>query len=157
MNIKMIIKSGVLWGTRVFDYLGTIEYHCSKYKCTLVFDPDRKNFIAEWFSPTKTKSDEFRGQIIQNDEKIIGTITGSWLRNVDFITSGNKRYRLWDRNNFKYSNLIPEKNPLPSDCRFRKDLQYLSKGDLEKASEWKLLLEEKQRKEKRWRIEGLKF
>ena len=45
---------------------------------------------------------------------------------------------------------------LPTDCRHRRDLQLLKAGDTAAAQEMKIVLEEKQRAERKLREEGQK-
>jgi Oxysterol-binding protein len=45
----------------------------------------------------------------------------------------------------------PDAAPLPSDSRYREDLAALAAGDLAGAQEWKGVLEERQRADKRAR------
>ena len=49
---------------------------------------------------------------------------------------------------------IPIKNPIPSDSRFREDLLWVNYKNNTFADKWKVLLEERQRYEKKLRIEG---
>ena len=49
---------------------------------------------------------------------------------------------------------VSDEAALPSDCRFREDLMYLGKGDLQGASEWKNTLEQKQRYDAKLRKES---
>lgn len=46
---------------------------------------------------------------------------------------------------------LPSADPLPSDSRFRKDLEVLHQGDVKGAQEWKEKLENDQRKDKKLR------
>lgn len=84
-------------------------------------------------------------------EQEIGVIEGSWLDN---LVIGNEE--IWNINKMNPVRQIPEENPLPSDCRFREDLLYLKTNDLKLADKWKVLLEVRQRYEKKLRIDTAK-
>ena len=67
---------------------------------------------------------------------ILARISGEIDKNV--IIDGKK---YWDIGYVDPLYPIPVKYALPSDCRFREDIYYLSLGDLLKAAKWKAQLE----------------
>lgn len=100
----------------------------------------------------KSKKDQEKDDLKYLDmEQEIGVIEGSWLDN---LVIGNEE--IWNINKMNPVRQIPEENPLPSDCRFREDLLYLKTNDLKLADKWKVLLEVRQRYEKKLRIENAK-
>lgn len=83
-----------------------------------------------------------------------GTVEGSWLEKVEFITKDKTKKVYWEMEKTKKFSIQPVDHPLPSDSRFRKDLIYFKQGDLENSQLWKTKLEEIQRKERKWRQGG---
>jgi hypothetical protein len=73
-------------------------------------------------------------------------ITGSWLEEIAF--NSVPYWTLKDDKGFK---VIEEENPLPSDVRYRLDLQALARGDLEEAQRLKEEMEENQRNDRKLR------
>lgn len=73
-----------------------------------------------------------RGNItkISNPNTVLSKVTGSWLENITF---DEEIY--WDLEKVEPAVLIKSLDPLPSDCRYREDLIWLAKRDLEKAQE----------------------
>jgi hypothetical protein len=72
-------------------------------------------------------------------------ISGSWVG--DFFIDGEK---YWDKMTERY-NLIYDKDPLPSDSRFRNDLLWFKANDLKIAQKWKYRYEEIYRNERNTR------
>ena len=68
---------------------------------------------------------------MSNPNEILSKVTGSWLENVCF---DGKVY--WDLEKIEPASLMKSLDPLPSDCRYREDLIYLSRKDLQKAQEY---------------------
>lgn len=125
-------------------------------RCVVRFDPYAKSFLKSLFSKNTSPSDTVKGEVYHND-KIVGVVEGSWLGVLDFTDEKTKqKTRLWNIITSKKLNVTPTENPLPSDSRFRQDLVYLKKKDLDESAKWKLILEQKQRKEAAWRKEGIK-
>lgn len=61
------------------------------------------------------------------------------------------RCRQWTLRGCRPDTWRPSDHPLPSDCRFREDLAWLKRGDVVKAQEWKEILEQRQRADKKER------
>jgi len=61
---------------------------------------------------------------------------------------------MWDRESDSRELSVEVKEPLPSDSRFRDDLNALAAGDMEKAQFEKNRMEEVQRREAKLRKEG---
>lgn len=84
-------------------------------------------------------------------KKVLSLIEGTWLGYLDF---DGKRY--WDVRQCHPMSPTPVENPLPSDCRFRRDLQHLAKKELAEAQKAKEEMEDEQRLQKTWRTAGAK-
>ncbi|KAH7825557.1 putative oxysterol binding protein [Monocercomonoides exilis] len=156
----------------------------NQLQCQITFNPDKKSWfgsVTSWFKkPTKTlPSDFFRGEIcryplmnatsmkavaasatlsapvaplpssIASQKTVLSTCFGTWL---GFIDWDKKRY--WDVRLMRPIAPTPVENPLPSDCRFRKDLQHLARKELDEAQKAKEEMEDKQRQEASWRLSG---
>jgi len=78
------------------------------------------------------RRDDIAGKITDKSGKDVGHVTGSWLSHLDIDGT-----RYWDIERDKPLRHIPERTPLPSDWRYREDLIWLHKGDLDRASAWK--------------------
>lgn len=155
-ELPLFWLKGVMWGDRIMEYYGVVKYSdpINNLTCELVFHPDQKGFIRSFFQSAKTPSDTVRGEIKRvDDDEVLGSIEGSWLGYIDFTRNG-KSERLW--NILGSGDPIyptPVEDPLPSDARWREDLRSLILGREEDAQRWKETLEEKQRKEKKWRLD----
>jgi hypothetical protein len=159
---------GILFGDRIIEYLGTIDFRDEKngLSCDVVIDPkENTGFFGGWFSGAKRKpTDYFKGDILRfhnpadvnkknptkEDYEVVSKVEGSWLSCIEF---DGEKYWNW-HDSLKVYTPIKVEEPLPSDCRYRQDVQYLAKGELEEAGEWKKRLEIKQRKEAALRKEG---
>jgi len=153
-ELPLFWLKGVMWGERIMEYYGVVKYRdvTNGLTCELVFHPDQKSFIRSFFQSAKTPSDTIRGEIKNDNDDVLGTIEGSWLGYVDFNKGGKKKSeRLWDIASADTVYPIPKDHVLPSDARWREDLRSLMLGREEDAQQWKEDLENKQRKEKKWR------
>jgi len=147
-----------MWGDRVTELSGSIIFSDNKngIEAEVFFNPEAQGFIRSLFSKSKESADTVRGEIYRpsasgsrkKGDNTICNIEGSWLSHLDFDGA-----RLWDLK-MPADGVIPEPNPLPSDCRNRADLKALNEGDLERAKDSKIALEERQRFEKKLRQKG---
>jgi hypothetical protein len=131
----------------------------NKLKAVLVFNYGKKK---GFFSSRKkgTKIDDVEGVIykvkpnanakhhtklkdLKNIEKKLCSITGSWLGSLRF---DEKSY--WSIDEVELPALKFKENPLPTDWRYREDLIWLRRGNIEIAQEWKLRLEIEQRRDR---------
>jgi len=133
------------------------------------FNPDKpgflKGFYNKWFGNQKsTRSDYFRGLITKNKEilkikgknvfkskDIIAYAEGYWIEEIKF---NNHSY--WEIGKIVEDKLIYEENPLPSDSRYRKDLQEFFNNNIEEAQKQKENLEVIQRNDRKLREDNLK-
>jgi hypothetical protein len=83
---------------------------------------------------------------IQDVDMVIGNISGSWLH---YVKVGSTI--MWDIDKMDAFPLLYDKEPIDSDWRFREDLLWLHRNNLNYAQEWKLKLEQQQRVEEKVR------
>jgi hypothetical protein len=155
---------GIVTGERVVEYDGVIKMRddYNKIGCDVLINPPQEaaaSWVWGWGAKKAIPTDYLGGSVFKwtgNDpedkasRKDISKVEGSWLGCIEF---DQKIYWDWQLGLPKFSPLPVEK-PLPSDCRFREDLIFLKKGDLEGATKWKAELENKQRHEKKLRKDG---
>jgi hypothetical protein len=157
IELPHAIFKGLIWGDRVQDYGGCLTFTDKKndLACDLVFNPEAPGWVASWFTTAKHPSDWLSGDIYRMSTRtktkkdVLAKVEGSWLSHLDV---DGKRY--WDLKEVAPWSIRPADDPLPSDCRYREDLQALLGGDEEEAQRLKVKLEEKQRREARLREEG---
>jgi hypothetical protein len=104
------------------NWEGSMEFHdhTNDFHCRINFGPAKKKGI---FSKQVGKLHDMTGQI-RIGSIPVAEIRGSWLTN---LVIGNTEYWNIDRDRPSYH--IFDRNPLPSDWRFREDLVYLTKGN----------------------------
>jgi hypothetical protein len=161
---------GIMFGERIIEYLGTIDFRDEQngLACDLLINPnDQKLFSSFFSSKKKVPTDYLRGEIVrfknqedlkkpkhkvpESEYEVLSKVQGSWLSCIEF---DGERFWEWNDSKLKIYTPILVDNPLPSDSRFREDVQYLAKGDLENAGEFKKKYEQKQRREAALRKEG---
>lgn len=147
------ILKNLLAGEKFVEPTGDVEVACleSKLKTVFSFKPAGGFF--------KGRTEETNGKIIGTDGKNIGTLQGTWTKELYLLPENEK---IWEVGSLvpnaesKYgfskfgSNLNEiteiEKDSIPkSDSRFRPDVRFYENGDLDKAEEYKLKLEQDQR------------
>jgi len=148
-----------MWGDRVTELVGSMVFTDQKngIEAEVFFNPEGLGFIRSIFSKAKESCDTIRGEIFKTPangsrkkgENTICNIEGSWLSHLDIDGK-----RLWDIKMVP-DGVVPHPNPLPSDCRNRQDLKALKEGDMDRAKDAKVALEERQRLEKKLRQKGL--
>eukprot|EP00824_Muranothrix_gubernata_P022455 TRINITY_DN5435_c0_g1_i2.p2 TRINITY_DN5435_c0_g1~~TRINITY_DN5435_c0_g1_i2.p2 ORF type:complete len:239 (-),score=47.89 TRINITY_DN5435_c0_g1_i2:44-760(-) len=147
---------GVLWGERVSEFVQLMDFHDETHDLTveLHFNPDDHGFIRNLFSRAiRRPSDYCVGEMYRakpgtpkDQREVLAKISGTWLGWLDI---GEER--VWDVTRDLPEVPLPVMNPLPSDSRYREDLRYLAEGDMDLAREYKHVLEEKQRYDRRLR------
>jgi hypothetical protein len=156
-DLPYLWLTGIMWGTRVLDYCGSMVFEDEKnhLRCEIVFNPDAQGYFKSLFFKQKTPSDFLRGEVVKviegADKMVLCAIEGSWLTNLDIVYANGSKERLWDAKNSEDAVPTPVKDPLPSDCRFREDLKALAAENFDDAQKWKVILEEKQRGERKLR------
>lgn len=169
--------SGLMAGDRLVKWHGNMRFIDKKNSLKAVLKIGSQKKVAGGGLFSKKRSDLIEGKIYyfkketlatekkgknKNQDKDdfkfadleqeIGIIEGSWLDNI--VVAGEE---VWNINKITPVRQIPEENPLPSDCRFREDLIFLKYSDIKMADKWKVKLEERQRLEKKLRLEHIKM
>jgi len=158
-TLPTLVIGGALFGDRTQHYEGTLQFRDEKNKlsCDLIFNADGIGFIKSLFTKQKSPVDWLRGDVVKTtvDEvgkkkkehkEVLCTVEGSWLSHLDF---GDERR--WDVDKDLPHLIVPIEDPLPSDCRYRDDLQALLENDIQRGGECKFKLEEQQRYDERLR------
>lgn len=142
---------GVLWGDRQMEYHGNLEISdkANHLTCKIVFNPDAIGWVASFFYSSKNPIDYFRGDVMLGNMKVC-QLDGSWLTH---ICIDNKK--VMEFTSEKAHSPIPIDNPLPTDSRFRRDLNFLKANDLDQAQKAKVEMEDAQRKDAKMRKHGM--
>mmetsp|Transcript_6523 Transcript_6523/g.10130 ORF Transcript_6523/g.10130 Transcript_6523/m.10130 type:complete len:404 (+) Transcript_6523:107-1318(+) len=167
-EMPQLLLRGILFGQRVAEVLGAVKFLDAQNRlgCKLEFNPNTKGVMGRfvgWLSGNKLPPvDAVRAEIFTYPEncsdpwddsttKTPVTIgEGTWLSFLEF--NGK---RVWDiKEQIKYKAIATD-SPLPSDSRYRDDLQALQQEDYDGAQRWKVALEERQREEARLRKGGI--
>jgi len=157
-ELPQVWARGIMWGDRIVEYDGEVHFKDQKNNLLghIKLNPDAGGWFTGW-GRKKAPSDYFLGAIervkdwddFNNHEANgkVATVSGSWLGIVEF---DDLPYWNWE---FGLQKFVPRplENPLPSDSRFREDINNLRDGSLELAAEWKFKIEEKQRHESKLR------
>lgn len=146
-SLPHVVVKGLLYGTRTFDYEGSIVFTDEKNE--LCLDVEIGSIGGGWFGK-KTPSDYIKGEL-KKAGAACASISGTWLGCVEW---DNEVY--WSfKDSSVVSTLQSVEHPLPSDSRFRTDLILLAEKRMDEAQEEKVVLEQNQRADKALRIEGL--
>lgn len=161
--------TGVISGTRrtIIKGMMQIEDKTTKLWSATFFDYGEKKGIIS--SEKTVPKDCFEGIIYmpkpgstlnQNAKRIadmddikteIGRLRGSWLEKLE-INAVN----YWNIDKVMPDKMIYKENPLPSDCRFREDLIWLRRQNMDYADAWKDALEIRQRRDRKLREDAKK-
>jgi hypothetical protein len=116
--------SGLLWGERILEFINEIPFTDKKngLECTIKFAGK-----GGLFSRASQASDFLAGEILEYGQ-VVGTVSGNYLDKLDF-----DGVTYWELEKSPVYLARRPQAPLPSDCRFRPDLQLLSKGDRQGA------------------------
>lgn len=146
---------GTVMGDRTIniDHAFIFEDLTFGYKAVVIFNPITKSgglFSSHTYAG---KSDEFRGLVyipnkkkeandkfkkikdINDVKKELCEIEGSWLRDVKF---NGETYWTIDGPEFRPERAIPTPTALPSDWRYREDLIWLYRNNMDYADAWKV-------------------
>jgi Oxysterol-binding protein len=154
-TLPKFVLGGAMTGDRTLNWQGEMEFQDSGSGLIAAIRIGDDKY--KWGVRRKSmKKDDFVGKIWKMDPKsnkkgnVLVSVYGSWLKKFVCLTDKNKE-KLWvlDRE-------IPDRHysvdqPIPSDWRYREDLIWLSKGNLDYAAAWKKRLEDKQRSERQLR------
>ncbi|ETW01036.1 hypothetical protein H310_06667 [Aphanomyces invadans] len=149
LNLPSLRVSGLLWGDRVLDLVGTIHFQdkANGLACDLKLNFDEHKSM---FSSSKLPTDHFRGTILHDGETVCD-VTGSWL---DELRVGDEVVWNFERDSCPPLVRLQDDQVLPSDSRNRPDLRALASYDLEEAQERKFEVENLQRSDRALRKEG---
>lgn len=136
---------GVLWGDRVLEYKGTANFSDDKNKLTadITMPINQHGWVSSWFSSKSSPPTDYFAGAITQDGKQISYIEGSWLGGIEF---DGVRYWTYTDPIFPHVS-VDEKTALPSDVRYREDIQVLKTGDAKAAADMKMKLEGLQRRD----------
>jgi len=150
-GLPQVNVGGIMWGDRVIDYEGAISFVDEKNKltCTITMpNPQSAGFLSSWFSSAKKlPSDHFAGGVLR-EGKSVSHCQGSWLGAIEF---DGKPYWTWNNAVPLKCVSVPEGEALPSDSRFRRDIQLLKSSQNKAAAEAKAQLEDMQRRDAKLR------
>jgi hypothetical protein len=163
------LMSGTSFGKRTYQYTGM--FYIFDFKNKLYCEIDFECSESSLFKKSKYTKDYFTGKIWKTTDKFMGklenelkhhreidlkfkekdhsvkvldTVEGSWLQNCNI---GDKTY--WSFGSPWPYELQYFDNPLPSDSNYRQDILYMRAGDENKAQEAKVVLEERQRADRK--------
>ena len=102
-------------------------------------------------SSVKTHSTVKKLSELKDVDEVLEEISGSWLRELNF---GNEK--AWDIDETVPLRQVPVEDVLPSDWRFREDLIWLFREEVEIADAWKVKLEVQQRHDRKCREDAQK-
>lgn len=147
--------NGVMFGERIYNYSGTLTLkdYTHKVECLAILQDElSEGIIQKMFAKKKTlQYDEFKIEIKQlnqqtKQKEVKCTGVGSWLGQVVF---DNKVYwSIFDKKDeWKQDSL----NIIPSDSKFRTDLNAVLANDIDKAQVEKGKLENLQRTDQKLR------
>eukprot|EP00826_Nyctotherus_ovalis_P035735 TRINITY_DN3093_c0_g1_i5.p1 TRINITY_DN3093_c0_g1~~TRINITY_DN3093_c0_g1_i5.p1 ORF type:complete len:481 (-),score=161.09 TRINITY_DN3093_c0_g1_i5:30-1472(-) len=167
---------GLIFGDRVVFATGNMVFEDveNRLKAVIVLDyGKRRNFYSS--RKKGVKLDEFVGLIyvpkkeekeakgakkkkevyaiedLKDVETQIAKVTGSWL---EYIKIGEETY--WEMDKIRPLPLKFKEDPLPTDWRYREDLIWLRRENMEIAQEWKVRLEVEQRRDRATRAKYTK-
>ncbi|KAK9917018.1 hypothetical protein WJX75_000017 [Coccomyxa subellipsoidea] len=156
-ELPPLLLRGILWGERSLKYSGTISFRdeLNQVECDITIDGSKQSFLSSLWRGKKGHKDldQLHGSL-RKGGAIVDTMRGSWLTSVEWEKGGpgGRSLRVWDAAKHPVQAPKPILEPLPSDARFREDLQALQKGDRDKAQEWKSRLEQVQRRDQALRV-----
>lgn len=148
------ILGGIMTGDRTLNWEGELDFkdNTGLSACIRIGDDKHK-----WAIKRKSmKKDNFVGKIWKFDEAtkkrgdIIASVYGSWLKKFVCVV-GQTKEKVWEIDREIPDRHVPASIPLPSDWRYREDLLWLSKSNLEYAAAWKTRLEIRQRNDRQLR------
>eukprot|EP00163_Fabomonas_tropica_P030325 TRINITY_DN679_c1_g1_i13.p1 TRINITY_DN679_c1_g1~~TRINITY_DN679_c1_g1_i13.p1 ORF type:complete len:408 (-),score=133.68 TRINITY_DN679_c1_g1_i13:373-1596(-) len=168
-ELPTVLIKGIMWGHRVCHYTGTMKFvdETNNLHCELQFNPDQPGFLRSMFSRAKKPpADTVRGDLLRvkpgsdasskkskNQHEKLATAEGSWIKHLCFDGEAEK---VWDIASTPQHKIVVPDNALPSDSRHREDLRHLANEDFDQAQEMKVMIEEKQRHDRKLREEGRK-
>lgn len=152
-STPITILKNLIAGERFIEPTGMVEVNCLESQMKTVYE---FNSTGGFF---KGRSEEANGKLIDQNGKNIGTLNGLWTKELQLLPEKEKIWQvgaLVSSCETKYgftkfaSNLNEiteiEKGHIPiSDSRLRPDVMFYESGNVDKAEEFKLKLEQTQR------------
>jgi hypothetical protein len=156
-TLPKMMMGGFVFGDRTlhFEGLSTIEDKENRLRSFVFFnDKNAKANISGKLYKYKSgvaKAPPVSVNEIKDVEIEIATLEGN-------ITKGGSFNSIpyWNQEKMKFTKITYEKFPLPSDWRYREDLIWLARGNIPFTDAWKKRLEERQRVDRKLRIEWAK-
>lgn len=142
----------------VLDYGKRRNFYSSRKKGAkldefvgLIYVPKKEEKEAKEVKGTKKRKDVYAVEDLKDVETPIAKVTGSWL---EYIKIGEETY--WEMDKIRPLPLRFKEDPLPTDWRYREDLIWLRREDMDVAQEWKVRLEVEQRRDRATRAKYAK-
>ena len=140
------LLGGTMFGDRTLNWVGELEFKDMRngLSAAIRIGEDRHKWAIKKRS---MKKDDFIGKVwkTEGDKKVpVATVYGSWLKKFKFVF-GDVKEKLWVIDQVLPVRHLPADYPLPSDWRYREDLIWLMRKNLEYAAGWKQRVETRQR------------
>ena len=157
---------GFMFGTRIFNFNGNmrIKDKTNKLYAQIRLNAGAKSFAEGLFKKQEGRCDFFKGLITKNkallkdmtrkafySKEMISYIEGMWIENV--MIDGDM---YWEMGRERPFPLVRDAGSLPSDSRYREDLQALLAGNEAESQRQKEVLEEIQRNDRKLREQARK-
>jgi hypothetical protein len=146
------LLGGTMYGERSLNWVGEFEFKDLRngLNAAIRIGEDRH----KWAIKKKSmKKDDFIGKVWKNDgnkKNFVATVWGSWLKKFKALRD-QKKEKIWELEQVSPQRHVPVDFPLPSDWRFREDLIWLFRKNLEFAAAWKQRVENRQRLDRQLR------
>jgi hypothetical protein len=152
---------GFMFGTRIFNFNGIIRIRdkTNKLYAQIRLNAGAKGFAEGLFKKQDVRSDFFKGLITKNktllkdmtrkafySKDMLSYFEGAW---IDHVMIDGDMY--WEMGKVQPLPLDRHPSPLPSDSRYRADLQALLAGNEAESQKQKEVLEEFQRNDRKLR------
>ena len=148
------VLGGTMFGDRTLNWIGEVDFkdHHNGLSASIRLGDDKHKWGIK---KTSMKKDNFIGKVWRTEQngkrgEALSTVYGSWLKKFKYVY-GEKKEKLWVIDVNLPVRHVPTDFPIPSDWRYREDLIWLYKKNLEFAAGWKLKVETKQRKDRELR------
>lgn len=157
---------GFMFGTRTINYKGNIKItdQTNKIYAQLRLNAGDKSFAEGLFKKQDMRGDFFKGMITRSEallkdmsrkafysKDMISYIEGNW---IEYVMIDGEKY--WELDKVEPAPLVPLSDPLPSDSRYRADLQALIAGNEAESQRQKEMMEDVQRNDRKLREQAAK-
>jgi len=159
--------SGFMFGDRLGKFINTAKFYDVQNKIKSIVKlgergdneklPKKRvdTFIGKIYryDPSQTEGKKLSqkqiAKIDNNYSDLTEQICELYGQAFSYLVIDGKEF--WNRDKDLPIRPVPVKNPLPSDNRFREDILWVKRGNLNFAQEWKEKLEERQRNDRKMR------